>query len=236
MDGNNADELRVSTPFDVEEDWDYIFFKDPSKLKFSLPGTYTVSCDKPDGTTVASGEVVIIPGEEIIDYNDLGNAEYNKQNYNKAIEYYTKAIESKPDVAEYYLNRGDCYDLTGSYDNAIKDYLKCLSLDANNDVACGNLGWSYLHKSNFKEALKSFFIGDKISSDNLDIKLGTALSYYELKDFDNSKKNLEELIKIIPELKDGMKGINVLEDEYNSLYTVTDKKLIKEMLDYLGYK
>jgi len=47
-------------------------------------------------------------------YNNLGVQEYEKGNYKKAIEYFTKAIELKPDYAEAYFNRGLAYLKTGS--------------------------------------------------------------------------------------------------------------------------
>lgn len=50
-------------PFDVEPDWDYIYFADEDRLSFDEPGTYEVICRKADGTEVASGEVEIVNEE-----------------------------------------------------------------------------------------------------------------------------------------------------------------------------
>lgn len=44
-----------------------------------------------------------------VDYNALGKAEYEKGNYKKAIEYFTKAIEEDPTNADAYWNRGNTY-------------------------------------------------------------------------------------------------------------------------------
>lgn len=43
--------------FDVEPDWDYIYFD--KFHTFYSPGVYTVTALKPDGSTVATGEVTI---------------------------------------------------------------------------------------------------------------------------------------------------------------------------------
>ena len=67
-------------------------------------------------------------------YNNLGVQEYEKGNYEKAIEYFTKAIELKPDYAEAYFNRGLAHFKTGSYYNkepyekAIQDFTKAIEL------------------------------------------------------------------------------------------------------------
>lgn len=44
-----------------------------------------------------------------VDYCALGKAEYEKGNYEKAIEYFTKAIEKDPTNADAYWNRGNTY-------------------------------------------------------------------------------------------------------------------------------
>ena len=44
-----------------------------------------------------------------VDYNALGKSEYEKGNYEKAIEYFTKAIENDPTNADAYWNRGNTY-------------------------------------------------------------------------------------------------------------------------------
>ncbi len=44
-----------------------------------------------------------------VDYNALGKAEYEKGNYEKAIEYFTSAIEKDPTNADAYWNRGNTY-------------------------------------------------------------------------------------------------------------------------------
>jgi len=43
------------------------------------------------------------------DYNALGLAQYEAGNYEKAIEYFTKAIEQDPGNVDAYYNRGACY-------------------------------------------------------------------------------------------------------------------------------
>ncbi len=61
-DGNKISEKIIDTvPFDVQANWDYTYFQDKSRLKFSSPGTYKVTMQKIDGTPICSGEVEVIP-------------------------------------------------------------------------------------------------------------------------------------------------------------------------------
>ena len=57
------------------------------------------------------------------------------ENYNKAIEYFTRAIESDPTYAEAYFNRGLSYEQLNQFDNARSDYNKALSLKHNYENA-----------------------------------------------------------------------------------------------------
>ena len=99
-------------------------------LATQIPGTYaTVSAEN---------------------YNNLGVQEYEKGNYEKAIEYFTKAIELKPDYAEAYFNRGLAYFKTGSYYNrepyekAIQDFTKAIELKPDFVDAYYHRGLAYI--------------------------------------------------------------------------------------------
>ncbi|MBS1495210.1 MAG: hypothetical protein JST55_17015 [Bacteroidetes bacterium] len=50
-------EAVETLPFTVQPTMDYIYFND---VKFDKPGKYKVSCLKPDGTVVVSGEIEIV--------------------------------------------------------------------------------------------------------------------------------------------------------------------------------
>ena len=74
-------------------------------------------------------------------------AHYNKayielvyfEEFEKAIEDFTKAIESDPTYSDAYFNRGYCYELLNDFENSIKDYQKTLSLTPNYEKAINGL-------------------------------------------------------------------------------------------------
>ena len=61
----------------------------------------------------------------------------------KQIEYYTYAIEQKPDWCWPYNNRGLAYDDKGDYDLAIADYNRVINIDPNDAEAYYNRGGTY---------------------------------------------------------------------------------------------
>lgn len=50
----------------------------------------------------------------------------------KAIEDFTKVIQSNPESSSAYFNRGCCYDSKGMVNQAIADYSIALQIDSQN--------------------------------------------------------------------------------------------------------
>ena len=67
------------------------------------------------------------------------NAYVNKE-YDKAISFYLKAIELKPDYAEAYYNLGLAYKNQGNLTKAIESYKKAIEVDPDHADAYINLG------------------------------------------------------------------------------------------------
>ena len=59
-------------------------------------------------------------GRDLVDsYNNMGLIESERGEYEKAIEYYSKALELKGDYANCYNNRGFAYFHMGEYEEAV---------------------------------------------------------------------------------------------------------------------
>lgn len=62
-------------------------------------------------------------------HHNLGNEYYKKEEFDKALEEYNKAIEVKPDSLETYFNRALAYTRKKEYDKAISDINKVIKLN-----------------------------------------------------------------------------------------------------------
>ena len=67
--------------------------------------------------------------EEAEDLKKKANDFFGSQNYEKAIEFYTAAIEKNDSVATYYGNRSISYLRTECFGYALNDANKALELD-----------------------------------------------------------------------------------------------------------
>ena len=63
--------------------------------------------------------------------NRMGYAMITAKDYDRAVKYFNKNIESNPKNANGYNSLGDAYKAKGDKKNAIKNYKKALSLNPN---------------------------------------------------------------------------------------------------------
>jgi len=114
-------------------------------------------------------------------YNNLGLAYRSNGDYDRAIEYYQKALKidlkqlgpGHPDVAIRYNNIGLAYKRKGNYNKALEYYQKALKIDLKQlgpdhpDVAIryNNMGRAYAGKGDYDRAIKYY-----LKALNIDLK------------------------------------------------------------------
>ncbi|XP_036106111.1 protein SGT1 homolog isoform X4 [Molossus molossus] len=86
------------------------------------------------------------------------------ENPQAALEELTKALEQKPDDAQFYCQRAYCHILLGNYCDAVADAKKSLELNPNNPTAMLRKGICEYHKKNYAAALETFTEGQKLDS------------------------------------------------------------------------
>ena len=85
-----------------------------------------------------------------------GNNAFFTKNFNKAIEYYLKAIELRPNDAHAYNNLGNSYKEIKKYSKAINAFQNAIILKPDYASAHYNLGIVYQKNKNFEIALDSY--------------------------------------------------------------------------------
>uniref|UniRef100_A0A2K6EKW9 Protein SGT1 homolog n=1 Tax=Propithecus coquereli TaxID=379532 RepID=A0A2K6EKW9_PROCO len=87
-----------------------------------------------------------------------------------ALEKLTKALEQKPDDAQYYCQRAYCHILLGNYSDAVAN-AKSLQLNPNNPTAMLRNGICEYHEKNYAAALETFTEGQKLDSADADFSV-----------------------------------------------------------------
>ena len=99
-----------------------------------------------------------------------GDVSYNYEDYQSAIEDFTRAVELTPDEAKPYIYRGDAYQNNGNRPEAIADYSTALNIDPSNAGVYLWRGKVYSSGGKFDAAIQ-----DYNSSIELEV---TAKAYY----------------------------------------------------------
>jgi tetratricopeptide (TPR) repeat protein len=98
-----------------------------------------------------------------VTYSKLGDLYFskftrrqNRADYNRAMEYFKKAIEHDPNLSFAYRGLGIGYRIAGQLDAAITIWEKAIELNPADDFVLLNLGKAHLEKNNKTVALKYF--------------------------------------------------------------------------------
>ncbi|HEY5824293.1 MAG TPA: tetratricopeptide repeat protein [Cyclobacteriaceae bacterium] len=95
-------------------------------------------------------------------YNYLGLTETKLNDFNKAIEHFSLAIQTQTGEADYYANRGLAKEKAGRLDEARDDYRTALKLNPLHEIAKHNLG--SLTSKEGKKAESNQMLDDAISN------------------------------------------------------------------------
>jgi tetratricopeptide (TPR) repeat protein len=127
----------------------------------------------------------IILGKIYFDKNELEKSKEIFQTFDKNTD--------NPEVLNFLgLFALDDLDFT----EAIKDFSKALLSDKTNALYHYNLGNAYFFNGWYKEATTSYLNAIKYDSENLDYRYALAYLYYDMKNFDKSKSEVDYILSL----------------------------------------
>ncbi|KDR10586.1 serine/threonine-protein phosphatase 5 isoform X2 [Zootermopsis nevadensis] len=109
--------------------------------------------------------------EEAEKMKEEANNCFRKQDYNKAIDLYSKAIELNPSVAVYYGNRSIAYLKTECFGYALNDASKAIELDKTYVKGYYRRAGAHMSLGKFKLALRDYEAVTKAKPNDADAKI-----------------------------------------------------------------
>lgn len=120
-----------------------------------------------------------------------GIEQSEKQNYQKAISYFQKALKIDSLFAFAWDNMGLCYRKLDNYDDAIFAYKKSLELDPLGLMPLQNIAVAYKYKKEYQKALAAYETLAELDSKNPEVYYGVGLLYaYSLNDLEKGLDNM----------------------------------------------
>lgn len=122
------------------------------------------------------------------------------QDFNKAIEFYTKAIELDKKYATAYNNRGSAYDEIKQYENALKDLTLALEMEPESATTLNNLGLAYNNSGLFDKAVDMYTKSIAIRPRDAVTFTNRGSAYSEKGIFDKALEDLNKAVELNPKL------------------------------------
>jgi tetratricopeptide (TPR) repeat protein len=94
--------------------------------------------------------------EDYLDYYEQGEFALRVQKWDRAIEFFTRAIQDNPKFFVAYHNRAIAYSKRGEYDKSIQDLKKATQLNPDYPDAYGLMGLVYEIKKDNAAALEAY--------------------------------------------------------------------------------
>src|SRR6187402_313784 len=142
-------------------------------------------------------------------YNSRGNLFRDEKQYEKAIEYYTKAIQVNKIDHESFNNRANVYLDLNKLDSAYIDYKNALAIKPGYNVTYDNLGAMFAKKNMFDSALYYLNKAIQLNPDYKPPYNNRAVCYINMQRFDDAIKDWEVLLRFEPGNPDIMNTIGL---------------------------
>ncbi len=129
-------------------------------------------------------------------WNNLGNAYNGKEEYDKAIECYQKAISIKKDYHHAWNGLGNAYSDKEEYDKAIECYQKAISIKKDYHYAWNGLGYIYNNKEEYDKAIECCQKAISIKKDYHHAWNGLGYIYNNKEEYDEAIECCQKAISI----------------------------------------
>ena len=122
--------------------------------------------------------------------------EFDNKEYEKAINYFTKAIELKKDFIDAYNNRGNSYKKKGDYDNALLNYTKAIEYSRNFAKGYYNRGNVYDDIREYDKAIDEYTKAIRLNPNDVDSYTNRGVAYYHNGDYEKAIRDYLSAIEI----------------------------------------
>ena len=181
-----------------------------------------------------------VPAVEVADaYFKLGNAYFELEQFDSAVNAFTQALEFDASLARAGYNLSRVYLETGRIEEAKRILIDLLEDDPENGILLSTLGWAYFREENFSAALDLYRkVSDRHSGDP-DALYNTATLLWRLEEYSEALETFLELYLIDPS-KSYLPSIATLYRETDDiesaskhleLYLADDEAAVEERLE-----
>jgi len=176
----------------------------------------------------------------IIEAFSIAMRNYQENDWNEAIKFFTQAIQTKKDAPDLYYYLGEACLRNGEIEKARSAYEESIKVDA--DFAPGYYGRAkinFLRDETVIEAIDDLLISIELDPDYGEAYLSLVQSYLKEEDIDKARELIVEIERLLPEspLFDLANGrIALSENDFNMAINYAENALEKDLTLLEAYK
>ncbi len=129
---------------------------------------------------------------------DKGREAMSLRDYDKAIEYFTKAIDHKPQYDDAYFSRGMAKMYAQNYEDALDDFNKAIRINPDKSDHYNARGLCYGYLEDVNKAIADFDKAIQLDPNFAEAYLNRASAYSSIRTFPKARKDLEKAAKLNP--------------------------------------
>lgn len=210
-------------PYDIElEKTGYM----PKKMNLSI-SEYNVN---PDTDFVLEKIEGMILTEDLIKELETGNALYEQEKFEEAIDAYQAIMEKFPDAYILYRNIGNCYFRMEDYERAEEFYLKILEKEPDDHEAMLSIGNTYTNRQQNDKALEWY---NKIDFENISdpmVLFNIGSNFYTQGQHQEALKYYRKAVELRPDFLDALYQLGLV-----NLTLGNNQEAIQIFTEYLKY-
>ncbi len=169
-------------------------------LLTTQPERVNISLSPPTSTVIQAPRYLGVSGEQLPksrrEWLLEGNAQYQKQDYQRALECYEQAIQLEPNHANSYQSKGNALRGLGQASSALAAYERAIGLSPKQAMYHAGKGWALVDLHEYDKALQAFEEALNCSPRLLYAHIGKGTAYGELGDHQKSLEAFERAIEL----------------------------------------
>ncbi len=146
---------------------------------------------------------------------NLGNAYYEKNDMDRAIDYYKKAIRLEPESLEAFVNLGNAYFANEEFRKSIEAYKVALQLDPEDSNIYSNLGVAYIELGDKNEAIKYLTQAIMLNPHNESAHYNLGILYAMNDESDKAIEQYDKLLELGSEMAPTLLKILDLKEKFS---------------------
>ena len=170
---------------------------------------------------VAEFQKIKNPNDKVL--FDIANFYKNSKEYEKAIEYYTKVLDTQDEnsnaLSDLLYRRGGSYERIGNYKAADEDLFHALKINPDNAYILNYLAYSWLERDyKITEAIAMLEKAYSLKSNDPYIIDSIGWAYYLINDFLKAEKFLKRAVELMPDDP-------IVNDHYGDILWKLDRRI-----------